>query len=330
MNSTKPIIEVLSPFNMHEPIHRMKIASLMALPDSEFSFRDYVYSEGGSDGVLINCLHLDLIENPEFIRSLAARAVDKVVMLMMADFYPTSVDYLRKWSEFVDIFLVPTPEMRDFIQIFTSRKVQVLIDPIDFGLIKSEKVRSQRSDRIKVVWFGYPESYTKSMRLFEGTLAEMHQSGEIEFHLISKNDTYGEGRSGFIHEYDPETFLDLLSNFDVCVLSHLPFDFSISTQWKSENKAVLAINRGLPVVASKTPSYSRLLSRCGVEKFSFSTAEELTSSIRLLKSADERAKYLVACQDIILRQFSIKKMSKDLSEIFHAQLLLKQAVTPTT
>jgi len=330
MNSTKPIIEVLSPFNMHEPIHRMKIASLMALPDSEFSFRDYVYSEGGSDGVLINCLHLDLIENPEFIRSLAARAVDKVVMLMMADFYPTSVDYLRKWSEFVDIFLVPTPEMRDFIQIFTSRKVQVLIDPIDFGLIKSEKVRSQRSDRIKVVWFGYPESYTKSMRLFEGTLAEMHQSGEIEFHLISKNDTYGEGRSGFIHEYDPETFLDLLSNFDVCVLSHLPFDFSISTQWKSENKAVLAINRGLPVVASKTPSYSRLLSRCGVEKFSFSTAEELTSSIRLLKSPDERAKYLVACQDIILRQFSIKKMSKDLSEIFHAQLLLKQAVTPTT
>ena len=329
MKIAKPIIEVLSPFSIHEPVHRMKIASLMALPDSEFSFRDYIYSEGGSDGVLINCLHLDLIENPEFIRSLAMRTVDRVVMLMMADFYPTSVEYLQKWSEFVDIFLVPTPEMRDFIQIFTFRKVEVLIDPIDFGLIESEKVRSQRSDRIKVVWFGYPESYTKSMGLFEGTLAEMHQSGEIEFHLISKNDKYGEGRSGFMHEYNPETFLGLLSNFDVCVLSHLPFDFSISTQWKSENKAVLAINRGLPVIASKTPSYSRLLSCCVVEKFGFTTAGELTSAIRLLKSPDERVKYLVECQDILLKKFSIKKMSKDLSDIFHAQLLLKQAVVQT-
>jgi glycosyltransferase involved in cell wall biosynthesis len=323
MDSVKPIIEVLSPFSMHEPIHRMKITGLISQLGQVVVFDNFGSGEKNPDGVLINCLHQDIIDNPEFLAALRGRATDALVMMMMADFYPNSIEYLSKWSKFVDVFLVPTPEMRDFIQIYTHSKVEVLIDPIDFGLITSEKVRSEKNSRLRVVWFGYPESYSKSMVPFEETLIGMHRSGDIEFHIISKNESYGEGPNGFMHEYNPDTFLELLSNFDVCVLSHLPFDFSISTQWKSENKAVLAINRGLPVLASKTPAYSRLLENCNVESSLFSTNLELKSAITRMQDADARKVYLNSSQDFVLQNYSVDNLAKQFLDLFHVHRNLK-------
>jgi len=323
MDSVKPTIEVLSPFSMHEPIHRMKITGLISRLGQVFAFNNFGSGKENPDGVLVNCLHQDIIDNPDFLATLRGRATDAVVMMMMADFYPNSIEYLNKWSKFVDIFLVPTPEMRDFIQIYTRKKVEVLIDPIDFGLLHSEKVRSEKNSGIRVVWFGYPESYSKSMVPFEETLIDMHRSGEIEFHIISKNESYGEGPNGFMHEYNPDTFLDLLSNFDVCVLSHLPFDFSISTQWKSENKAVLAINRGLPVVASRTPAYRRLLENCNVGNSLFSTNFELKSAITRMQDPDARKVYLHSSQDFVLQNYSVDNLAKQFLDSFYAHRNLK-------
>ncbi len=325
MGANKEVIEVLSPFGNGEPIHRMKICGLVSNLEDIFDFREFDSSSEKPVGLLINCLHQDVIGDPNFIKVLSERAKYSVVMLMLADFYPTSIEYLQKWSEFVDIFLVPTPEMQKFIQIYTHKKVEVLIDPIDFGLMASEKKRSDITRGMRVVWFGYPESYGKSMSLFEGRLIEMHRTGEIQFHIISKNDSYGESPTGFMHEYTPETFPGLISHFDVCVLSHMPFDFSISTQWKSENKAVLAINRGLPVIASNTPAYQRLLKACNQEEFLFSTKDELSTGLRKLMDPQERARYLDASQDIILKRYSAKRMSEDWLEIFLSAKLLKKS-----
>lgn len=315
-------IEILSPFNMNEPIHRMKIAELKAQLKDKFNFCEFGLHPS-PDGVVINCLHQDIVSNPEFSDALKRRAKQSIVMLMMADFYPNSIQYLNQWSEFVDIFLVPTAEMMEFVQPFTNKKVQVLPDPIDFGLMESQGLRSQRGDGTRVVWFGYPESYNKSMGLFESTLFQLHQSGDIEFHIVSKNASYGEGPNGLMHEYDPSTFLNLLSMFDVCVLSHFPLDFLISTAWKSENKAVLAINRGLPVVASNTPAYSQLLKSYGVGEYIFSTPAELSIAIKKLTNPQARMNYLAQCQEGILEKYSASKMACDWSEIFYQERQLK-------
>lgn len=323
MDNVQHTLEVLSPFSMYEPIHRMKITGLISQLKQVFSFQDFGSGKENPDGVLINCLHQDIIDNPEFLDILEKRTSDAVVMMIMADFYPNSIEYLNKWSTFVDVFLVPTPEMRDFVQIYTKRKVEVLIDPIDFGLLSSKKVESEKNSGMRVVWFGYPESYNKSMMPFEKVLTDMHQSGEIEFHIISKSESYGETPNGFIHEYNPDTFLDLLSNFDVCVLSHFPFDFSISTSWKSENKAGLAINRGLPVVASRTPAYSRLLENCNARTSLFSTSVELKSAITRMQNPDIRKAYLESAQDFVLQNYSVENLAKHFMGIFQAHRMLK-------
>jgi len=307
----KGVIEILSPFSSHEPLHRMKIGGLIKNLSKNFNLCEFGSSLDNPDAVIINCLHQDLINDSAFVNSLKDRFIHSIVMLMMADFYPNSIEYLGKWSPFVDVFLVPTVEMRDFIQAYTDKKVEVLFDPIDFGLEDSRSNISVRSQGLKVMWFGYPESYGKSMGLFEEALVELHQSGEIEYHIVSKNSSYGKSSNGYMHEYNPENFLELMDSFDVCVLSHFPMDFSLSTQWKSEYKAVLAINRGLPVVASNTPSYRKLLNECGQGEFLFSTKDQLREAISKLMAPAKRLAYLKTSQEMILKNYSARKMSED-------------------
>ncbi len=306
----KKSIEIISPFGDLEPIHRMKVLGLEKFCPKEFCF----YRFGGAPElpsiILINCLHLDLVKSPEFIKTLQYRSSNAVVMLLMADFYPQSIEYLRYWEKYVDVFLVPTPEMSEFIKIFTRKSVSVLIDPIDFGLLESRTPAIGNNLPLKVVWFGYPESYAKSMEIYAETLFALHRQKKIEFNIVSKNNVYGDIGGAFMHEYRTETFLDLLSQFDVAVLSHFPFDFSISTQWKSENKAVLAINRGLPVIASRTPAYQRLLQACGQDEYLFSTVGELENSLERIANPANRVKYLKMSQDKVRLQYSASEMTK--------------------
>ena len=314
--TNKKIVEVISPFSDLEPIHRMKVLGLAKGAANEFSFHELGKADSLPSIILINCLHLDLVKNADFIKVLEQRSKNAVVMLLMADFYPSSLEYFQLWEKYVDVFLVPTPEMRDFVKIFTKKSVNVLIDPIDFGLIDSRLAKVKPSSPLKVVWFGYPESYAKSMEVYAGALANLHRLDEIEFHIVSKNDQYGKFDGGIMHEYCPDTFLELLGQFDVAVLSHFPFDFSISTQWKSENKAVLAINRGLPVIASRTPAYERLLGSCGLTDYLFSTADELVDAISRLKNPKTIRDYLSLSQNFVLEEYSIAKLSNDFKKIF--------------
>jgi len=213
-------------------------------------------------------------------------------------------------SAVVDVFLAPTPEMRDYIQTFTDKRVEVLFDPIDFGLDASLEP-ALRPGPMKVVWFGYPESYNKSMAEYQKCLVEMHQAGEIEYHIVTKNNQYGRTPNCVIHEYVSDRFLALLETFDACVVSHMPLDLSASTLWKSENKAVLAINRGLPTVASRTPAYARLLSACGLAEYLFSARAELAAALRRLSDPAERRRYLGQSQALVLAGYCARKMAED-------------------
>ena len=87
-------------------------------------------------------------------------------------------------------------------------------------------------------------------------------------------------------------------------LSHASFDFSISSFLKSENKAVLAINRGLPAVASRTPAYERLLIGCGLEEYLFSSNIELIDALKRLQHHHERERYLKLSQGTILQKYN--------------------------
>jgi hypothetical protein len=313
----KRIIEVLSSFDSGEAVQRMKVDALARHKADEFNFVNFGDAETPA-AILINSLNSHRVRigpGSALFSSLEKKAKTAVVMLFVGDIFPASIPVLRAWSSLVDIFLVPTPEMKNFLSAFTDRRVEVLIDPIDFGLQDSYAGRPHDGP-LKVVWFGYPETYQKSMSQYEPTLEKLQKSSEIEYHVITRNKFYGDAGWLTIHEYDPSNFITLLQSFDVCVVSHMPFDFTLGTYFKSENKMILAVNRGLAVLASRTPAYERVLSRRGLDAFLFSSKGELTVALKKLQSWTERQNYLSQIQGYVLENYTSMKMAEDWVKLY--------------
>ena len=310
-------IEIVSPMGTKDPIHRMKIAALGKHKSGQFEFVAPRASLEPAAVLVRMDLRVDLSDG--FLQSMRMKSRTAVIMMFVPDFLAAHVPALRRFAQFVDVFLVPTPEMKGLLQAFTAKTVELLVDPIDFCL-EHAHANPAREDSgvapLRLAWFGYPESYNKSMHGYQGALRRMVNDGEIEFHLITRSRQYGRSSFFTLHAYDAQTFPALLQQFDACVLSHVPFDFSVATFSKSENKAVLAITLGLPVVASRTPAYQRLLEGLGLADFLFSSSDELAGAIRALKPAHARTRYLDACQQAVLRDYSSQRMSDDWHAIF--------------
>ena len=322
---TQDIIEILTPFGSRQVTQRMKFEALIKLKSERFEFRPF--GQGGADtaAVFVNSLFINLAKDEALRTQLEAKSKTALVMLLVADFYANFLENLRLWSTVVDVFLVPTPEMKSVLSALTERRVEILLDPIDFGLNTSVK-KSQATKRPKVVWFGYPESYGKSMMAYHADLTRLHKNQEIEYHLVAKNKTYGQMNGFVMHEFQEASFPALLETFDLCVLSHMPLDFSASTFWKSENKAVLAINRGLPTLASRTPAYARLLEQCGLADYLFSSSAELLVGIRRLSNWQEQQRYLSLSQDFVLAHYAPEKMAHDWVVLYEQARAQKFAV----
>jgi hypothetical protein len=315
---TKDIIEILSFMDSSQAIQRMKFDAIVQLQKDNFEFCPFGKGGTNTAGVLINGLDIDLEKKPQLYALLQKRAQTATIMLLIADLYPKSIKKLPLWSALADVFLVPTPEMRNFLSVFTEKPVEVHIDPIDFGLTQS--LTKTPTNSFKVVWFGYPESYHKSMGQYEHTLRQLHKNNELEYHIITNNDQYGTMESCIIHPYEYQSFLSLLETFDVCLLSHTPTDFFVNTLWKSENKAVLAINRGLACVASKTPAYERLFTKCGLQDYLFNSNVELREALYKVKDAQNRQRFLDKSQRIVLTDYSSVKMANDWVSLYrHTQ-----------
>lgn len=315
--TAREIVEILTPFDSSEAVQRLKVDPLVKLKGTEFDFRRFGSGGEATASVVINGLNIDFDRNPSLFNVLQTRARTALIMLFFADVGAPALRALRTLSSVVDVFLVPTPEMRDFVRTFTHRPVEILFDPIDFCLHES-LAKEPPDEGLKVVWFGYPESYGRSMAEYQQCLMSLHQSGEIDYHIVTKNERYGRTPSCVLHEYVWDCFPALLETFDVCVASHAPFDFTVSSLWKSENKAVLAINRGLAVVASRTPAYTRLLARCGLEEYLFSAPAELIGLLRRLRSPAERRRYLSLSQRAVLEHYAASRMADDWVQLYRA------------
>ncbi|MEY3732248.1 MAG: hypothetical protein RLZZ57_3004 [Pseudomonadota bacterium] len=322
--SRKGLIEVLSPFGPDEAIQRMKVIGLSRCLSGHFDFKRFDPDGSIPDCVMVNGLRVNFKKNEMINNALLKRVPQSVIMMFLPDLYTVTVARLKEWSEIVDVFLVATREIASQVRALTAKDVRVLEDPIDFGFVASSRKASVNLPP-KLCWFGYPESYHKSMSAFESALLEMHAAREIELSIITNPEKFGETPVPNVIAYDYKSFPDLLGDFDICVSSHAPLDFSMSTFWKSENKAVLAINRGVTVVASRTPAHERLFRACGLEAFLFDDVAGLRNAIRRLSDPMERESYLDKAQDFVLQNYSIATIARKWFDLFTEARLRKQA-----
>ena len=311
----RPIIEVLSPFKLDEAVERMKVMGLVKALSGHYQFKRFDRAGEPADGVLINGSRINFKKDEALERALLARKPHSVLMLLLPDLYAVTVARLQEWAGVVDVFLVATPELAAQVRALTGCDARVLEDPIDFGFVASAR-RCTGNHPPRVVWFGYPESYRKSMACFQDALLALHDAREIDYVIVTNPEKFGESPRGNIEAYDHNTFPKLIEEFDICISSHMPLDFSMSTYWKSENKAVLAINRGVPVIASRTPAHERLFAACGVQEFLFDNSHELRGAIRRLANPAVREAYLDQTQAVVLRHYAITSIALKWEAVF--------------
>lgn len=224
------------------------------------------------------------------------------------DVYRVDDNRLKAWANISDIIFTPTKYHKLFIESICDNRVEILPDSIDYQIDTPYNKIHTDKDQLKVCWFGYPESYNKSMGVYHPVIEELINQDRIEYTIISKGFKLPP-HINFI-EFNHNNFPEDLKKFDLCILSHAPLDYDINTFVKSPNKLSLAISLGVPCITSKTPSYRDLLSECLLEEYCFSSVNEFKSLIYKMSSSNIRNEYLKKSQQTVINNFSYKTLGK--------------------
>lgn len=303
-------IEVLSTFGKKDPIFRAKILGLAHGLRASHIFESFT-SDKPCQALL---LRLDLTRDipPSLLDALRKKSQYTQIHLFVPDFEAKHESTLASLNDYVHVYLVATPELRLLLSFKVSGIVYHLPDPIDFCISTNHQrthIGPKFDAPLRLAWFGYPESYLKSMLSLEPTFKMLAENNQALLSVYTNVSHAGPKPFGHIKPYHVDTILNEIDQNDVAILSHYPHDFSINTYFKSENKAVLAINRGLPVIASNTPAYARLLGGFGLNEYLFNSKESLIAAVTRLRSAEERNAYLNCCQSQITAEYSYIKIA---------------------
>ncbi len=314
----RPVCAILSAHNSSDAAKRMKIDAIQVKCMNSVNFVRFGQQGATADCILVN--HLFSIEaREEEIREFKRYNPHCSIMGFVSDFYPNVMEQMRRFEDLIDVYVVPTVEMQINMSCFVDSEVVVIPDPIDFHLEDSvEKLHVQKRP-MDVLWYGYRESFDRSMLEFSPLLEWMHETLQIRYHIVTNVAGFGHRDNVLLHQYDLDTFPRLLPQFDLCILSHVPNDFQMATYSKSNNKATLAINRGVPVIASRTPSYQQLLEECGLSEYLFVSRRELEIAINKLSDADKRNRYLKKSQGVVLEKYSATQVAKKWLELFNRE-----------
>lgn len=294
--------------NDNESTYRINFLGLLkASSKLDFSC-EYVENLTTYPDVIFTQRHIDS-QNPQinsFLKECKENGVK--IAVFINDIYQEDFPRLNSWSQLADLILTPTELHKQFIQSLIDVPVEVMIDAIDYNL--DEYFPLNQSNNIpKICWFGYPESYWKSMNLYQDIIEEYVNKGLMEFKLITSPNI----NCNFpVIPFDNSTFIDTLRQFDGCILSHAPLDYNINTFVKSPNKLTLSITLGVPCITSNTPSYSDILDNTQLSQFKFSGRESFRRSLDNLLSLENRKHYLSSSQQYVLDNYSYVKMAKQL------------------
>lgn len=292
--------------DLNESTYRINFMGLIKA-GKELNFKcDYVENLTIYPDIIFSQRHVDPL-NPQTNAFLHDCKLNNVkIVVFINDVYKEDSSRLQDWSKIADLILTPTELHKNFIQSLVDIPVEVMIDSIDYNL--TEFTLPNNNNTIpKICWFGYPESYYKSMYVYEDIIQEYVDKKLMEFYLITSPTL----PSRFpIVPFDNLTFLENLKQFDGCILSHAPLDYNINTFIKSPNKLTLAITAGVPCIVSNTPSYTHIMNTTNLSQFKFSGPKSFREALINLLNPQNRKNYLLSSQQYIIDNYSLIEMGK--------------------
>lgn len=212
---------------------------------------------------------------------------------------------LKRFLSVADILTVSTPELAKYIP---HKNVRVLEDIIELGTARTFRPPSL-DPAIKLVWYGSPGSLMPRFGLVDlaplvPALNKLNDDIPVSLSVVSSDERAAEKvleKACFdwsFTEWQLENYYDDIAENDICLI---PADINPFTRVKTNNRVLLSLWLGVPVVASEIPSYR--------EFSSYVKFDNWQSNIRFYAENPFSAKESVEqAQRFIIERFSKEKL----------------------
>ena len=317
----------------------LNLALLTSLPHKDANHRIWFDALSRSDDMRLPVIHPDDLESfmhgaldkrhviiylcmykdyRALSKAIAIRKSGQPLILgcIASDIY--SLDHYSMSIAVASFFVAPTLEHKAILESITIRPVIHLEEPIDpiSKYVSSPVIKSPRYFDGYLYWFGYPESFSKSMHYLMPVINRLVKQNYIAgICIISSQEFKRTPPHRFIH-YSEATLVRMLTRAKYVICSHFSFDMHINSIIKTDNKAALALSMGAIPICSSTPSYKRLLCRAGLSELLYKGPACLES---IAKNLDRSLTYDYELVDKLLSLRSpgmtIKKLSRKISQM---------------
>ena len=161
----------------------------------------------------------------------------------------------------------------------------------------------------RVAWFGYPESFAKSMNFILPKAIELSGFDRKRFCIITSKGQHL--MDGVEHQaFHAEKFYSMSSNFSYSLLSHFAHDLHFNTYIKSPNKLISTLVRGAVPLVSNTPAYASIANRFDLEGLLYRSPTELSSLLKDTDFVRDRSRYrLEEVRQELMKEFSAAAMA---------------------
>ncbi|BEH10510.1 MULTISPECIES: hypothetical protein [Geobacter] len=251
------------------------------------------------------------------------------VLIFDIDDFPDSPTFKQNSELLIslaDVVTTATHEQKKIVgHTFTgvpTEKIFYLPNPIDYELEQPKSKFHEQRIPLKIVWFGNIENYPMSLA------KELCCINDVEFHAIT-NATAGIRKNYpdcHFHDWSYENFSDMLSEFDVCLLSHYGSEIFNA---KSANKMITAIVHGLPVIASRTPDYLRLSRLAEIDQWLFDDEGTLRTCIDRSRDPSLRNAFIASTQQVVWAHFHIEKILQNFLDIVREAITFASCNDPS-
>ncbi|MGU3668468.1 hypothetical protein ACLBX9_30165 [Methylobacterium sp. A49B] len=317
--SSRAIIFVREPYDRNEALHRVQseplIRGLQVLGISVHVLNpDLAYNEENITNSSHLVFHYKNRRACEVSYQIKKSTGCKAICLA-SDIY--SLQWYVDLSNWVDVFFAPTKLHQNILAASTGRPVFHLPEFVDSIALPSEAGIFPVEQNQNICWFGYPESFDKSLGFI---LRDLVLRGDLDprnFGILASGDDNLMPGADHI-KFSSSDFYKDTARFRYSLLSHFPFDMHVNSLIKSPNKLITSIVRGMIPVFSATPSYLDVAATYDLEGLHYCNANELVLRLRDLdKLADLKGKTLDKIRSRLLFDLSPPKIAaKFLSDLY--------------
>lgn len=172
-----------------------------------------------------------------------------------------------------DLTIVPTEGLRSVLQIKRGTVINDIVEVPE--TVYKQDYRS--GEKIRVVWVGHPSYQNYITQLVSRLQSHPDIKKSFQFELISTG-------SFATRQWSETTVVQDILSGDIALL---PIPQGDWYQNKSSNRLAMMFSLGMPVVASRIPSYEEL-GRDGENAFLFESEDEIVSRLLALRSPETR------------------------------------------